>query len=741
MAILDTNGNELQVKTPQRSSNINNGGLDSHMSRMVGGIGTDIADNFYDEDFLALFNDFESRADQFEKMSRSDPVIKGLLRATINPIISASWNINFDDSDDITDEQKKQLDYIRFVIFDDLKFLDKKLFEILTFFKQGWSIFEKVFIHQKTKEFGDIISIRLPIRMQKTIETFLFGDKKRPDKVTHLRQLFSSNRSVNADIPIEKLLIFTLGQVGNDLSGESILRSTYKPWKQKDFTEHMQMIGIERMALGTPITSLPENYQEEDLTSVKSQVRNYMSNDKAGVFLPFGFGLDVVKGEMNNEAIQNTIDSKNTEMAISMLAQFLLLGQQNRGGAFSLGQDQSDFFLNSLEYSASIVINNMNQLIKELISIQFGPQDEFPKMEVKGVNNKASKEMADTLTSLTGIGLLKPDDRIQKFVRELYKLPEIDEEDIQEDESELPANLSESNNNTIQLQDFGFKENVYVKGITENENFIQDFFDDKYIPETEKLEANIQKILNEGYAKAKTDKVDGTEFISLKGNTGLKNDMKSKVKDQFKKFEKRLLGPQFADKIMNEALKNAERTVKDLSEIKLAFISQGEFNSFMAGHLSNIEAVFFNEERRMLENIESNFGNGLSLDVIKSQVDNIKLNRNILKLSVVAHPRAVFRGEILRWGESNDITNFKMLIPRNVKLDPAGTTIASVFLIKQLLDWEEKNADQQNGGGVVGGLGLHHGSQEYYLPIAANELTAAQELSRDQRKNLEKVSK
>lgn len=740
MAIFDTNGNELQVETSQKSSDINNGGLDSHMSRVIGGIGTDIADNFYDEDFLALFNDFESRADQFEKMSKSDPVIKGLLRATINPIISASWNINFDNPQDITDEQKKQLDYIRFVIFDDLKFLDKKLFETLTFLKQGWSIFEKVFTHQKTKEFGDIISIRLPIRMQKTIETFLFRDENHPDKVTHLRQLFSANRSVNADIPIEKLIVFTLGQVGNDLSGESILRSTYKPWKQKDFTEHMQMIGIERMALGTPVTNLPERYQEDDLTSIKKQVRSFMSNDKAGLYLPFGFGFTLQEGKMNNEAIQGTIDSKNTEMAISMLAQFLLLGQQNRGGAFSLGQDQSDFFLNSLEYSASIVTNNMNQLIKELISIQFGSQDEFPKMEVKGVNNKASKEMADTLTNLTRIGLLKPDDRIQKFVRELYKLPEIDEEDIQEGTSELPTNLSESNNGTIQLQDFGFKENVYVKGITENENFIQDFFDEKYIPETEKLESNIQKILNDGYAKAKTDKVDGTEFISLKGNTGLKKDIKSKVSDQFKKFEKRLLGPQFADKIMNIAHKNSEDTLKNLSGIKLD-ITEEEFESFKEGHFSNINAVFFNEQRRIQENIESNFGNGLSVDVIRTQVEKIKLNRNTLKLSVTTHPRAVFRGEILRAAEKDNISNFKMLIPRNVKLDPAGTTIGSVFLIKQLLEWEEKNADQQNGGGVVGGLGLHHGSQEYYLPIAANELNAAQQLSREQRKNLEKVSK
>jgi hypothetical protein len=192
---------------------------------------------------------------------------------------------------------------------------------------------------------------------------------------------------------------------------------------------------------------------------------------------------------------------------------------------------------------------------------------------------------------------------------------------------------------------------------------------------------------------------------------------------------------------MDGALKNAEQTIKEISSVKLAFVKQSELNSFMAGHVSNINAVFFNEERRIIENVESNFGNGLSLTVIQAQVDELKLNRNILKLSVVAHPRAVYRGEMLRFAQSENINNFKMVIPKNVKLDPAGETIKNLFLIKTLLAWEALNDDRQNGGGVVGGLGLHHNSQDYYYPVSDEELSIQEQISKEQRKNLDAIKK
>jgi hypothetical protein len=726
------------------------------LGKRVGAVGTEIGVNFYDQDYLAVLNDFETRFDKYHRMSISDPVIKGLLRAVKNPIIGASWGLSYDlPENDLTDQQKQILEYLNQVLFIDNKYLSFKLIEIMSFVEHGWSVFEKVFNRRQTQSLGTYLSVDLEIRLQKSLRWLVFNDEKNPDRVTAINQQTSINNVVDVDLPLEKLLVFTLEKKGNDITGEGMMRAIYKPWTQKDFIERMHMIGIEKMAIGTPIVKLPKGPQDKDLDNLKDQIRGFMGNDKGGIFLPDGYELEIAEGKMDHEIIKEGINIKNSEMAIAFLAQFLLLGQGDRGGAYALGQDQSDFFLNSLDHIGKIIIDTIKILIIQLVDIQFGKQEIYPDLFVKGINNKASKELSETLKNLTKSGLIVPDESITKFIRETYKLPENKEnaprnvptnddktiEDRIEDDQK--KKFSESNFNLIKFQEVSTRENTFLQGITSNESFIQTFFNDKYVPQIEILEDNLKKILNSGYDKARTETRGGTKYLSTIGNSGLKRDMKSKVKDQFSKFEKRLLGPNFADKIMNGSLKIAEGTIKEIFTVQMAFVSRSEFRSFMAGHISNMRAVFSNEERRILENIESNFGNGLSFSVIESQIEALRINRNILKLSVISHPRAVYRGEIFRASESQGINNFKMLVPLGIKLDKAGQTIALVYLIKTQFQWEAQNSDQQNAGGVVGGLGLHHNSQDYYYPIPDNELEMAQQLSREQRnkENLDKIVK
>jgi len=46
--------------------------------------------------------------------------------------------------------------------------------------------------------------------------------------------------------------------------------------------------------------------------------------------------------------------------------------------------------------------------------------------------------------------------------------------------------------------------------------------------------------------------------------------------------------------------------------------------------------------------------------------------------------------------------------------------------------------EERDNTNVVGGLGLHHGSQDYYLPIGFEELIDEKEISKEQRKELKK---
>lgn len=724
-----------------------------------GVIGSRISNWVYNQDYLVKLNDLSIRANEYDRMALSDPVIRGLMRAVKNPILSASWGINYENEEIVIDKDKQKIiDYGYQVFFDDLNLIGYKLEEILLYLRHGYSVFAKILTKKNNRMFGDYISIKLPIRMNNTIKYLRFYDQKDPDRLTHItQQIYTSKYQVDVDMPTEKLLIFTLEKTGNDITGQSLLRGCYKPFTQKDFIEKMQMIGIEKEALGTIFLSLPQSYSPDDLDTAKDSMDSYMGHEKLGMFEPDGFKFRIEKATFNSETFINTINQKNTEMAIQFLAQFLLLGQFEKGGAYALGQDQSDFFLNSLEYFTFNIIGKLNEIYKYLIDLQFGEQEVYPTFYAKGINNKASKELSETLKNLVEAGLIYPDKRLSSFIRETYKLPnEENEENISEkqspekdsqEEKDIPyeddndqKEMSDIKLQSSNMETVRYKENIFLKHITETENWIEEMYNTQYETETEKLDRKIKEILESGYNKAKTTMRGGVEYLTNKGNRGIINDMKSKVRDQFQKFKNRTASKTQMNKLMRGSLKRAEKTNSDYYSVKnisLAAVSEGQYNSFVAGHRSNMFAVVDNEERRVLERIENNFGSELSLEVIQDQISLFKINRNTYKLSVTAHPRGMFRQEVSKAAENRGITTFKMLVPKGTTLKKAGATIGYVYMLKTLLEWEEKASDKQDGSGVVGGLGLHHNSKDYYEPISDADLEAQRKLSREQRSDLE----
>lgn len=734
----------------------------------IGLVGTKITDRLYDEDYLSDFKSLQKRAEIYERMSKGDPIVKALLRVQKTPILQARWSISFDEKT-VDSNMEKQIDYLNQVIFKDMKFLGCKLFEILTMLEYGYVVFEKVFVMRNTKELGEYISIDLPIRIQKTITEFRFENVNRPDMITAFVQtpMFVGTHRKNLgniDIPTKKLLVLTLEKIGNDPTGTSVLRPCFKPWSQKDFNERMQMIGIEKAVLGTPVLKLNDECgnspcTQKQLNQVKEQIAAYLGNTNEVIILPGSLTLEMVLAEMNNEAIENAIKEKNSEMVLSILAQFILLGQNGNGGAYALGQDQSDFFLNSLQYIANVINTVMNDLIVTLIDLQFGEQDVYPTMKAEGINSKASSEFAKTIKDLSERGYIVNSEDLIRHIHNTYKLPLPDEFEVPPDRGlpqiaapqekpQEPQALSKEGfkkkTGSVQLQaSYKGLERTFVAGVTRNEKFIQDFYSRKYVPVIEASESVIQNILKNGYDKTSKTVTGGTTYISPgRKNDKIKRSMKAKVKREFKRLSDELLSDEFAGDLMDGALENAGDTINNTLDVNLAFMRAGEFRSFVAGHISNMKAVFFNEERHVVENIEANFGNQLKLSVIESQVEAFRFNRNTLKLSVTAHPRATFKGEILRAAQSVDIGDFKMVIPSGVKLKPDGQTIGLVYKIQALALWESLLDDKQTGSGVVGGLGIHPNSQDYYIPISQDDLEAAQALSREQRKseNLDKIT-
>ena len=148
---------------------------------------------------------------------------------------------------------------------------------------------------------------------------------------------------------------------------------------------------------------------------------------------------------------------------------------------------------------------------------------------------------------------------------------------------------------------------------------------------------------------------------------------------------------------------------KPTKEILNSELGRAEF-----GYLSNIKGFFGNSFRQLGEKMFDNLTFQRSLET--DQVENTKFNRNDFNLSVLAHARAYFRALVYQSSKSKT-DKFKLVVAPSLlpNLNPSGMTNKYLGQIKTFDEWAKINGTENIN--VVAGLGLHHGSLEYYYPI------------------------
>lgn len=362
---------------------------------------------------------------KYRMMSKSDPQIGMLLRAHKNPIRSCQWGIPI--PDDATETEKKAIGLIKCWFFKDYVLtFDTLLGQILSCLEYGFSSFERVY--QTYRYEGTLYLVpRIEQRMQTSIEEIL------PDDGI-VKQLTIGTGL--AEIPLEDMVFFTLNQQGEDLRGESLLRNAYKPWKRKQVYEELMGIGIQRFAMGVPSMMVPKSTKvdSKDYIAVEQLLQNIVVHENAYMIYQEGYEFDIKKTDFNADQVQKAIDSCDTKMALSVLAQFVLLGQQGNTGAYALSRDQSDFFLDGLQHIVDLIESIIHrQIITPMIKLNFGETIDPDRIRLSGdnLNKKIGKELSEILASITPQGFVSPtvDDEIK--IRKSLDLPELSEEEIE----------------------------------------------------------------------------------------------------------------------------------------------------------------------------------------------------------------------------------------------------------------------------------------------------------------------
>ena len=399
--------------------------------------GIEIYSNQYTDDFFQKENSCRDVIRLFSRMG-DDPQCRKILLAIKNPIKSANWSIDEGTEEGINLEAKELLEQI---FFKDMSWKEK-LDEILTFLDFGHSVFEPVQENRNDGELGDYTGLSsLAWRNQSTLKEW--DHDKVTGRLKRIKQEQSGDIEIDTWLDVDSLILFFNEKKGDD-NGVSLLRYLYKPWRRKQLTQQMKMVGIERFAIGVPKVKVPPGLkrEEEEFSSLVSEMRDFVNGRVDFLIHPSSFEVDL----WNNSGfdpikLETSIKRENEEMAGTILASFFELGTGGNGGAYALGENLERVFSKGIGFFADYIAQVVNvRLIPALMKMNFGDKIKtMPTLMHSGISEKSGKEFMEIVTGFKNAGLITPQENDEIYLREKYNLPKKEEGEDEPNPAPEPA--------------------------------------------------------------------------------------------------------------------------------------------------------------------------------------------------------------------------------------------------------------------------------------------------------------
>ncbi len=228
-----------------------------------------------------------------------------------------------------------------------------------------------------------------PIRSQDTLYRWEYDEN---DELTGMSQMAPPDYAVRT-IPLEKALHFRTKSRKNNPEGRSILRNSYTDYYYKKRFRQIEGIGVERDLAGLPVIKTPESinlWDSDDKDAVRALVyaeklvKNIRCDEKEGVVLPAGWELSLLNGGSKRQfEIGNIIDRIDNRMAMTCMADFILLGHQ-QVGSFALSSDKTKLFSVAIGTYLDIICGVFNnKAIPKLIDLNmshFKEITDYPRL-------------------------------------------------------------------------------------------------------------------------------------------------------------------------------------------------------------------------------------------------------------------------------------------------------------------------------------------------------------------------
>ena len=405
----------------------------------------------------------------YREMAENDPIISACLLAIETLLRSVPWAVEPASSDPADVELAT---FVEECQQDMSHTWEDFISEILTMLRYGWSYFEITYKVRNgstpgtpTSRYSDnLIGWR---KMAPRSQDTLYRWKIAPDGgIEGLWQYPPPTGDLDSDLtrrtqdpnndlgwgliylPIEKSLLFRTTSVKSSPQGRSLLRSAYRPWYFSKRIQEVEAIGIERDLAGMPIAYVPIELLAENKSTEVASTFNYIRDivqktkrdQQEGIMFPLVYdqeGHELFRFELLSTQGRRALDTGaiiqrySQEKAMSLLADFILLGHENTG-SFALSSDKTELFsvaMGSLLDSIEDVLNR--HALPRLLRLNGLPADATMPQFRHGDIEKP--DLANLITFVSGLASagapIFPDIVLENWLREQADMPPITEEE------------------------------------------------------------------------------------------------------------------------------------------------------------------------------------------------------------------------------------------------------------------------------------------------------------------------
>lgn len=391
------------------------------------------------EEFLTQLRGMQG-ARVFREMADNDPMCGAVLYALEALVKNVDWRVEPADKSAEAEFWAKRVEAM---FFSDMAHPFGQLIdEAASMFIYGYSPHEiiwKVCRGERdddltTSEFTDglVVPAALPVRSQDTIWRWFFDTKGR-GTVTGYEQMRLGR--TNAVIPMGKSLLFRTQSRRENPEGRSILRSAYVPWMRKKSIEDaegrlaMRSAGIVTVRIPAKFMDPSAGAAERKVYAAYKAIADTMAQDRQGsVVLPsdkddkgnYAYDLAFTVADSRNvKDFTPIVDRYDARIAVSMLADFLLLGTKNVG-SYALADSKTSLFVLSTEGYNAIIAEQLNRvLLRRVWKLNALDPKYMPKLKPGAVQKPDLERIGTFLQQCAAAGapiFPSPDGKLEQWL-------------------------------------------------------------------------------------------------------------------------------------------------------------------------------------------------------------------------------------------------------------------------------------------------------------------------------------